>query len=105
MPWQPILASLRHHKLTAALLTLQVAITLAIVCNVVYMIAGRVERIGVSTGLAEDELSAVPSRNIDKVTNPAAQLAVDLAALRAIPGVRAAVAVSYSMPLNRNESS
>jgi len=103
MPLQPILASLRHHKLTATLLTLQVAITLAIVCNVVYMIASRVERISVSTGLAEDELSTVPSRNIDKVENPAAQLAVDLAALRAIPGVRAAVAVSYSMPLNRNE--
>ncbi|MGN2245865.1 ABC transporter permease [Frateuria sp. GZRR35] len=103
MPLQPILASLRHHKLTATLLTLQVAITLAIVCNVVYMIASRVERISVSTGLAEDELSTVPSRNIDKVGNPDAQLVVDLAALRAIPGVRAAVAVSYSMPLNRNE--
>jgi putative ABC transport system permease protein len=102
MPLQPLLASLRHHKLTAALLTLQVAITLAIVCNVVYMIAGRVERISVSTGIAEDELSTVPSRNIDKVANPRAQLAADLSALRAIPGVRAAVAVSYSMPLNRN---
>ena len=105
MPLQPIWASLRHHKLTATLLTLQVAITLAIVCNVVYMIASRIERISVSTGIAEDELSAIPSRTIDKVANPQAQLAADLAALRAVPGVRAAVAVSYSMPLNRNESS
>lgn len=105
MPLQPILASLRHHKLTATLLTLQVAFTLAIVCNVVYMIAGRVERISVSTGIAENELSAIPSRDIDKVANPRAQLAADLSALRAVPGVRGAVAVSYSMPLNRNESS
>jgi len=105
MPLQPILASLRHHKLTATLLTLQVAFTLAIVCNVVYMIASRVQRISVSTGIAEDELSAIPVRSIDKVANPRAQLAADLAALRAVPGVRGAVAVSYSMPLNRNESS
>jgi putative ABC transport system permease protein len=103
MPLQPILASLRHHKLTATLLTLQVAFTLAIVCNVAYMIAGRIERIGVTTGIAEDELSAIPSRTIDKVANPGAQLDADLSALRAVPGVRAAVAVSYSMPLNRSE--
>lgn len=105
MPLQPILATLRHHKLTAAMLIVQVALTLAIVCNVVYMIAGRIERISVSTGIAEKELSAIPSRDIDEKANHQAQRLADLAALRAIPGVRAAVAVSYSLPLNRNESS
>ena len=100
---RPILSTLRHHKLTAVLLTLQVAVTLAIVCNVMHMIVGRIERINVSTGIAENELSTIPSETIDKGADHPAQLAADLAALRAVPGVRAAVAVSYSLPLNRSE--
>lgn len=105
MQIRPILSTLRHHKLTAGLLMLQVACTLAIVCNVMHMIVGRIERINVSTGIVENELAAIPSHAIDKAANPRVQLAADLAALRAVPGVRAAVAVSYSLPLNRNESS
>jgi putative ABC transport system permease protein len=105
MQLKPILASLRHHKLTAMLLTLQVAVTCAIVCNVVHMIVNRIERISVVTGIAESELSVIPSRGIEKGGNPQAQHAADLVALRAIPGVRSAVAVSYSLPLNQNESS
>lgn len=100
---RPILSTLRHHKLTAVLLMLQVAVTLAIVCNVMHMIVGRIERINVSTGIAENELSTIPSETIDKGADHPAQLAADLAALRAVPGVRAAVAVSYSLPLNRSE--
>lgn len=100
---RPILSTLRHHKLTAVLLTLQVAVTLAIVCNVMHMIVDRIERINVSTGIAENELSTIPSETIDKGADHPAQLAADLAALRAVPGVRAAVAVSYSLPLNRSE--
>jgi putative ABC transport system permease protein len=104
MQLKPILSSLRHHKLTAMLLTLQVAITCAIVCNVVHMIANRVERISVFTGIAESELSLIPSKGIEKGENAQAQHAADLAALRAIPGVRSALAVSYSLPLNQDES-
>ena len=105
MQVKPILSSLRHHKLTAVLLTLQVAITCAIVCNVAHMIANRIERISVFTGIAESELSLISSKGIEKGESPQAQHAADLAALRAIPGVRSALAVSYSLPLNQNESS
>ncbi|HEY8683582.1 MAG TPA: FtsX-like permease family protein [Rhodanobacter sp.] len=105
MPLRPILSSLRHHKLTALLLTLQVAFTCAIVCNAVFMIASRVERISVPTGIAENELSMIRSTGIEKDENPQAQHAVDLAALRAVPGVQSVVAISYSMPLNQNDSS
>ena len=105
MQIRPILSTLRHHKFTATLLTLQVAFTCAIVCNVAFMIAGRVQRIHVPTGIAENELTIVHSAGIDENGNPAARHAADLAALRAIPGVRSAVAISYSLPLNRNDSS
>lgn len=105
MEFRPILSSLRRHKLTASLLMLQVAFTCAIVCNVVFMVAQRIQRVSVSTGIAESELSVIHSSGIGKDESPQARHAADLAALRAIPGVRSAVAVSYSLPLDRSESS
>lgn len=105
MQIRPILSTLRRHKLTAVLLTLQVAFTCAIVCNVAFMVAKRVQRISVPTGIAENELSAIRSRGIEKGENMLARQTADLATLRAIPGVRSAVAVSYSLPLNQSEDS
>ncbi len=105
MQLRPILSTLRRHKLTAILLMLQVTFTCAIVCNVAFMIANRVQRISVPTGLVENQLSTINSKDIEKGENPQAQHAVDLAALRAIAGVQSAVGVSYSLPLNQNESS
>ena len=43
MQLKPILASLRHHKLTALLLMLQVAFSCAIVTNAVFLIVQRVQ--------------------------------------------------------------
>jgi putative ABC transport system permease protein len=105
MQIQPILASLRHHKLTAILLTLQVAFTCAIVCNVAFMIANRVRQVSLPSGLDESELSVIHSTGIgeDAEKNPWTQHEADLAVLRAIPGVESVVAVSYALPLNRNE--
>jgi len=105
MQLRPILSTLRRHKLTATLLTLQVAFTCAIVCNVAFMIANRVQRINVPTGIAENELSVIHSASIEKGGNPLAQHTTDLAALQAIYGVQSVVAVSYSMPLNQANSS
>ncbi|HWU76630.1 MAG TPA: FtsX-like permease family protein [Rhodanobacter sp.] len=105
MQLRPILSTLRRHKLTAGLLLLQAALTCAIVCNVVFMIANRVQRISVPTGMVENELSVIPSTSILKGENPQARHTADLAVLRSIPGVRSAVAVSYSLPLDQSESS
>src|SRR5690348_5858421 len=102
---QPVLAALRHHRLTTLLLALQVAFTCAIVCNVAFLIVNRVQRVTIPTGVAEDELSAIRSTGIGKDDNPLAQHEADLAALRRIPGVTSVVAVSYSLPLDRSESS
>jgi putative ABC transport system permease protein len=105
MQLRPILSSLRHHRLTALLLVIQVACTCAIVCNVVFMIASRVERITLPTGIAEKKLSVITSDDIRKGDNPQAQQAADLGALRKIPGIISAVAVDGSLPLDQNDSS
>ncbi|MDE2317475.1 MAG: ABC transporter permease, partial [Xanthomonadaceae bacterium] len=104
MQIRPILSTLRHHKLTAVLLGLQVAFTCAIVCNVAFMIANRVRQVTLPTGLAENTLSMVGVEGITKGENPQTRHAEDLAALRSVPGVQAVVAVD-SLPLSRDESS
>jgi putative ABC transport system permease protein len=105
MELRPILSTLRRHRLTAALLTLQVAFTCAIVCNVAFMIVHRVQQVSLPTGIDENEISAIPSVGIEKGGNPVMRHAEDLAALRAIPGVKSAVAVESSLPLNQNDNS
>lgn len=105
MELRPILSTLRRHKLTASLLVLQVAFTCAIVCNVVFMVVQRVQRVSVPTGIAEAELSIIHSSGFAGDDNPQARHATDLAALRAIPGVRSAVALSYALPLDHSDSS
>jgi putative ABC transport system permease protein len=104
MEIRPILATLRKHKLTAILLTLQVAFTCAIVCNVGFMIVRRVQHVSIPTGIAENELSMIRVSGIGKDANPWARHQADLVALRAIPGVSSVAAVDYSLPLNRSEA-
>ena len=104
MQIRPILSTLRHHKLTVLLLTLQVAFTCAIVCNAAFMIANRVAEVTLPTGIDEAELSTIQSTGTDANQNAQALHETDLAALRAIPGVESAVAVSSALPLNRNDS-
>lgn len=101
----PILSSLRRHRLTAALLVLQVAFTCAIVCNVVFIIVQRIQRVSVSTGIAENELSVIHSSGYTEHENAQARHAVDLAVLRAIPGMRSVAAVSWALPLDQSDSS
>jgi putative ABC transport system permease protein len=105
MQLRPILSTLRRHRLTATLLWLQVAFTCAIVCNVVFLVVQRAQRVSVATGIAETELSIVHSSGFTSDENAQARHAIDLAALRALAGVRSVVAVSYSLPLSMSDSS
>jgi len=104
MEIRPILATLRKHKLTAVLLTLQVAFTCAIVCNVAFMIIHRARRVSIPTGIAENQLSVIRVEGVRQDKNPQAQHQTDLAALRAIPGVQSVVANDGSLPLSQSSS-
>jgi len=83
----PILATLRRHKITAALLILQIALTCAIVCNAVFLISQRLHRMDMDSGVAEHELVYVRLADIGRSADEKARNAEDLAALRQIPGV------------------
>ena len=44
MQIKPILAAMRHHKAGTVLIALQIALTLAIVCNALFIIKQRTQR-------------------------------------------------------------
>ncbi len=91
MEIRPILSTLRRHKTAATLIVLQIALSCAILCNALFLIAGRIDRIDRPTGLVDDELVRVLATGIGRNSDPDAQAKTDLAALRAIPGVKSVV--------------
>lgn len=106
MTLHPILAALRKHKAGVVLIALQIALTLAIVCNAVFIIGQRIERVNRPTGLNESNLLLVSQQwvgapsgddlgSIEKLDS--LQL-TDLAALRAMPGVQSVTPIN-SLPL------
>ncbi len=106
MALHPILAALKKHKAGVILITLQIALTLAIVCNAVFIIGQRLERVNRPTGLDESNLFVIEQAYVGAPTgdDPASidkldslQLG-DLATLRQLPDVESVAPIS-SMPL------
>lgn len=89
MDIMPILSTLRRHKTACTLIVLEIALSCAIICNAVFLISGRVERMQRPTGLADDELVVLRYAGIGTDDNAQAATLHDLAALRELPGVEA----------------
>ena len=104
MDIRPILSTLRRHKTAAALIVLEVALTCAIVCNALFLVSQRVEKISMPSGIAENELVMVRVSGIGKQTNGMARTREDLASLRAIPGVTSATIINQ-LPFRSSSSS
>lgn len=94
MDIRPILTTLRRHKTAAALIVLEIALTCAIVCNALFLIGQRIEKINAPSGIAERELLEVRVGGIGKQVNAEALTREDLAALRALPGVKNVVPIN-----------
>jgi putative ABC transport system permease protein len=99
MELRPILSTLRRHKITAWLLILQIALTCAIVCNAVFLIHQRLQRMDIASGVAEHELLQIKFAYIGDRPDAYAQAQTDLAILRQIPGTQA-VALANQLPLS-----
>ena len=94
MELRPILSALRRHKTAAAVIVLEIALSCAIVCNALFLIGSRLERMDRPSGIAEDTIVRLQVIGAGQDDNDAAMTATDLAAIRAIPGVVAAEAVN-----------
>ncbi|MBS0557165.1 MAG: ABC transporter permease [Proteobacteria bacterium] len=106
MTLHPMLAALRRHKAGVVLIALQIALTLAIVCNAIFIIGSRIERIQRPSGLDEQNLFMVSQQFVgaptgdDEATTDkldSLQLA-DLSTLRNLPDVQSATPIN-SLPL------
>jgi putative ABC transport system permease protein len=94
MDIRPILATLLRHKTAAALIVLEIALSSAILCNALFLIDNRLQRMDRSTGVAETELVRIRVRGIASNEDAASVTRADLAALRSIPGVRSATSIN-----------
>jgi putative ABC transport system permease protein len=99
IPLRPILSALSRHKAGAFLIAIQVALTLAIVANAVFVIGQRIAYISRPSGIDESNIVVVDNRWVGALTSEQAQAktAADLAVLRQLPGVADAYA-DYSFP-------
>ncbi|WP_394005288.1 ABC transporter permease [Luteimonas sp. WGS1318] len=95
MDIRPILSTLARHKTAAALIVLEVALACAIICNAVFLIDNRLQRMDRPTGLAEAEIVRINIGGIGKDDDAAARVRQDVASLRALPGVRAASSINH----------
>jgi putative ABC transport system permease protein len=106
MSLHPVITALRRHKAGVALIVLQIALTLAIVCNAIFLIHQRIQRVNRPTGAIEEGLVRISQTWFGAPTGDGAAAIekldamqrTDLATLRALPDVQD-VAVSTSMPL------
>jgi putative ABC transport system permease protein len=95
----PVLAALKRHKVGTLLIGLQIALTLAIVCNALFIVHQRITHLARPTGIAEENLLTVRNEWTNaRAADLGALIHTDMAALRQLQGVQD-VAVSYGYPL------
>jgi putative ABC transport system permease protein len=103
MELRPILSAMRRNKAGAILIGVQMAITLAILCNALFIIEQRVALSKRPTGTDERNIFVIANQWVGAPPDLSAKLQGDLAALRSLPGVVDAVA-SNSFPLHNGGS-
>ena len=97
---QPILAALRRHKAGTILIALQIALTLAIVCNALFIIHQRLAHMDEPSGVDEANLFVISNLWGAQYSTPelVERIKEDVATLRQVPGVQD-VTASNQYPL------
>jgi putative ABC transport system permease protein len=97
MHLHPILSALLRSKAGALVVAAQVALTIAIVCNALYVIDARLATASRPSGVDEANVFQVRLSGARTIEDRSGMVQADLAAMRAIPGV-VAVAQVNSIP-------
>ena len=98
MDLHPILSAMRRNKVGAVLIALQTAVTLAILCNGLFIIQQRLAASRRPTGADEANIFVITNQWVGGSKDLSARLQTDLSALRSLPGVVDAYATN-SYPL------
>ena len=86
---RPIVSALRGHRASVLLLVLEIALTLAVLCNLMFIITGTFQRTAQPTGITESDVGLIQSIGVIGADNPGTA-GSSLAALLSVPGVEAA---------------
>ncbi len=84
---RPILSAMRRNKVGAFLIALQMALTLAILCNSLFIIEHRLTMMVRPSGVDEDNVFVLTNQWVGTPDDLGARIAADLAAMRNLPGV------------------
>jgi putative ABC transport system permease protein len=101
---RPIASALWRNRTGALLVAFQIAIGLAVLVNAVYVVKQRVEKIGRPSGMDTANMIWVASAGFAQDFDYDASWREDIAAIRGLPGVKAA-AVINNIPLSGGGSS
>ena len=104
MEIRPILSAMRRNKVGAVLIALQMAVTLAILCNGLFIVEQRLSLSQRPSGLDEPNVFVITNFWVGNPPDLQARTQADLAALRSLPGVVAATATN-SYPMSGGGSS
>src|ERR1700685_3217314 len=103
MELRPILSAMRRNKVGAILIGVQMAITLAILCNALFIIEQRIALSKRPTGTDESNIFVIANQWVGNPPDLAAKEQGDVTALRGLPGV-IDVVVTNSFPLHNGGS-
>ena len=107
MEFRPILSTLMRHKIAALLIVLEIALSCAIVCNALFLIGERLERMNMPSGIAEGELVRIQAASLrqlsgdDDLNKSVTREYLDT--LRKVPGV-AQAAIANQIPFGGSSS-
>ncbi|HEY4366891.1 MAG TPA: FtsX-like permease family protein [Steroidobacteraceae bacterium] len=99
MEFRPILSAMLRNKTGVILVGLQIALTLAVVANAVFIIAQRAEKIGRDPGFDSANTFFVQSYGYGPKYDQRDTIRRDLDMIRALPGIVAAASIS-GIPLS-----
>ncbi|BBM00536.1 FtsX-like permease family protein [Microbulbifer sp. GL-2] len=100
---KPMLSALWRNKISALLIALQLALTLAIISNIVVIVQDRIEKIERPTGIAVEEIIAINFMAIPQDYDMIGAVSADLELLRELPHVKDAT-VTNQVPLSQSGS-
>ena len=101
---RPIFSALMRNRAGAILVALQIAITLAIVVNAVYLTQQRVSKVGRPSGMDEQNIFTFSVQGFEKGFDFHAMVRDDLSLLRQMPGIVDSAPISH-VPLSGSGSS
>ncbi|WP_193165051.1 ABC transporter permease [Microbulbifer hainanensis] len=100
---RPMLSAIWRNKISALLIALQLALTLAIISNAAVIVGDRADKMKRPTGMAVDDIISLTFLAIPQDYDMSAAVTADMALLREMPGVMDA-APSNQLPLSGSGS-